>query len=104
MSDISQDTVQRLDNEQIQVVLRALAKLTSRSPEELKPYVDELLVRLGVQKVTNQELASDSFYETATHEQWSAEFHRWIDSHKGEDIPVLSDQAMSRESIYPDRW
>lgn len=102
MSDISQNAIQSPDNEQIQLALRALAKLTSRSPEEIKPYIDELLARLGVQKV--DELTSASFYETATHEEWSAEFHQWIDSHKSEDIPVLSDEAMSRESIYPDRW
>ena len=44
-----------------------------------------------------------SFYETSTHEEWLAEFHNWVDSHKGKDIPVLSDEAMIRESMYPDR-
>lgn len=101
MSDISQNAIQSPDNEQIQLALGALAKLTSRSPEEIKPYIDELLARLGVQKADEP---TASFYETATHEEWSKEFHQWIDSHKGEDIPVLSEEAMSRESIYPDRW
>lgn len=104
MSDLSQDTAISSDDEQIQVALGALAKLTSRSPEELKPYVYELLASVKEQKSTNDDLASASFYETATHEEWSAEFHQWIDSHKEEDIPVLSEQAMSRESMYPDRW
>ena len=55
-----------------------------------------------VSQDTVQSSDSDSFYETATHEEWSAEFHQWINSHRGEDIPVLNDEAMSRESIYPD--
>ena len=30
-----------------------------------------------------------------------AHLHAWVDSHNP-DTPVLSDEAMSRESIYPD--
>ncbi len=50
------------------------------------------------------DVPQDHFFETSTDEEWLAEFHKWVDSHKGKDIPVLSDDAMSRESIYPDRW
>ena len=34
--------------------------------------------------------------------EWARQFDAWVDSHD-RDTPVLSDEAMSRESIYPDR-
>lgn len=34
--------------------------------------------------------------------EWARQFRAWADSHNPA-IPVLSDEAMSRESIYPDR-
>ncbi len=36
-----------------------------------------------------------------TKEEWLAEFHEWINSHAGQTV-VLSDEAMSRDSIYAD--
>ncbi len=33
--------------------------------------------------------------------EWARQFREWADSHDP-NIPVLSDEAMSRESIYPD--
>lgn len=40
-----------------------------------------------------------SFYETATTEEWINHFKEWADKHS-KDSPVLSDYAVSRESIY----
>jgi hypothetical protein len=34
--------------------------------------------------------------------EWAREFRAWANSHNP-NTPVLSDEAMSRESIYPDR-
>lgn len=34
--------------------------------------------------------------------EWARQFDAWVDSHDPQ-TPVLSDEAMSRESIYPDR-
>jgi len=34
-------------------------------------------------------------------EEWGRQFRAWADNHDPK-IPVLSDEAMSRESIYPD--
>jgi hypothetical protein len=34
-------------------------------------------------------------------EEWARQFDAWVDSHNP-DTPALSDEAMSRESIYPD--
>lgn len=100
MSQI-QDT-SNLHSQELKQVIDALSKITSRPPEEIKPYLNELLDRLSQKKETDS--ASASFYTTSTHEEWLAEFHRWVDSHKEENIPVLSDDAMSRESMYPDRF
>jgi hypothetical protein len=33
--------------------------------------------------------------------EWARQFDVWVDSHDP-NTPVLSDEAMSRESIYPD--
>jgi uncharacterized protein (DUF1778 family) len=34
-------------------------------------------------------------------QEWARHFDAWVDSHKP-NVPVLSDEAMSREGIYPD--
>lgn len=36
-------------------------------------------------------------------EEWVSRFMAWTQSHAGRNLPVLSDEAMSRESIYADR-
>lgn len=100
MSQIPQNSPHQ-DSPDIEQVMGALSKITNRSPEEIKPYVDELLKRLTLQE---DSFDSASFSETSTHEEWSAEFHQWIDSYKNRHIPVLSEEAMSRESMYSDRW
>lgn len=35
-------------------------------------------------------------------EAWETEFDDWVSSFP--DTPLLSDEAISRESMYPDRW
>lgn len=35
-------------------------------------------------------------------EAWEDEFDAWISSFP--DTPLLSDEAVSRDSMYPDRW
>ena len=39
--------------------------------------------------------------DVALPEEWARQFDAWVDSHNP-DTPALSDEAMSRESIYPD--
>lgn len=34
--------------------------------------------------------------------QWEGEFEAWVMSFP--ETPLLSDEAISRESMYPDRW
>ena len=102
MNTLSQDTSTPDSSQELEKIVGALSKMTSRSPEEIKPHLEALIDRLNQTK--EDDLAASSFYVTSTHEQWLAEFHEWLDSHKGKNIPVLSEEAMSRESMYPDRW
>ena len=45
--------------------------------------------------------ASIAHLQKTDPEEWARRFRAWADSHDP-NIPVLSDEAMSRESIYPD--
>jgi hypothetical protein len=38
-----------------------------------------------------------------TPEEWVCEFKEWTESHRGLNLPILSDEHISRESIYADR-
>ncbi len=51
-----------------------------------------------VQRATS----SEPFYKTATPEEWTAAFSEWAASHP-RNAPLLSDEAVSRESMYADR-
>ena len=50
----------------------------------------------------HQESQERPFYETATPEEKAKAFRQWAESHVSES-PVLSDEAISRESIYGER-
>ncbi|WP_034936301.1 hypothetical protein [Gloeocapsa sp. PCC 73106] len=43
------------------------------------------------------------FYETATTEERAKAFLEWAESHRGMNMPHLSDEDISRESIYGER-
>ncbi|MDY6804986.1 MAG: hypothetical protein SXA11_14435 [Cyanobacteriota bacterium] len=51
---------------------------------------------------TSQEGQKRPFYETATSTEWAKEFREWAESHP-RNSPSLSDEAISRESIYAER-
>lgn len=38
-----------------------------------------------------------------TPEEWVAEFKTWVRSHANEDLPLLPDEAISRDFIYRER-
>jgi hypothetical protein len=42
-------------------------------------------------------------YDSMTPEQWIKEFEEWLDSHDHITAPPLSDETISRESIYRER-
>lgn len=50
----------------------------------------------------NEPPTSIAHLQKTNPKEWARHFDAWVDSHR-RDIPVLSDEGMSRESIYPDR-
>jgi hypothetical protein len=82
--------------EDLAAIVEALAKITSKTPEEVKPHLDLMLERLV-------QTENPPFYETATPQEWVQAFHEWVESHRDLNLPPLSDEAISRESIYGER-
>jgi hypothetical protein len=60
--------------------------------------VEQWILKLVEQSV---QPASIAHLQRTDPEEWARQFRAWADSHDP-NIPVLSDEAMSRESIYPD--
>ncbi len=83
--------------EDIEVITQVLVRITNRTPEQIKPYLDAMLEHLAAPQQERP------FYETATAEEWSVAFREWVNSHRGLNFPPLSDEAISRESIYGER-
>jgi uncharacterized membrane-anchored protein len=88
--------LQQTHQQDIQTITQVLAKITNRTPAQIKPLLDAMLKRLI-------EPQQRPFYETATPTEWSIAFQEWVDSHRTLNLPTLSDEAISRESIYGDR-
>lgn len=82
---------------------KRLAEKAKKKGLNLKTYV-EVFIEDKLEDETDDETEEKPFYETATREEWLAEFYRWIDSHKTKDYPVLLDEAYDRGSIYEDRF
>lgn len=51
---------------------------------------------------TLEEVKERPFYETATPQEWAKAFREWAETDRG-NMPYLSDEAISRETIYGDR-
>ncbi len=49
------------------------------------------------------EIRQKHFQETATPQEWISAFREWVESHQNLNLPSLSDEAISRESIYGER-
>lgn len=81
--------------EDLAALVQALASMTNRTLSEVKPHFDTMLERLI-------HIEDRPFYETATPQEWVKAFHEWAASHES-NSPCLSDEAISRESIYGER-
>lgn len=80
---------------------------------ELKPEVEERIIAeakargLSVEDYIQQEL--EAKVRTAErpkqmpYEEWLREFNEWVNSHDYIKAPPLSDEAISRETIYRER-
>ena len=62
----------------------------------------EDVLEIGVGTIRQRLQAVSPAANTLSAEEWSRAFHAWADSHPT-DTPLLSDEAISRESIYGDR-
>lgn len=99
MNQIPQNTFAP-DSQKFEQIISALSKITSRSPEEIKPHLERFLSELS----SKPDVSKNHFFETATDDEWISAFRDWSESHKAKKLPVLTEEAMSRESMYPDRW
>ena len=80
---------------------------------ELKPEVEERISAeakargLSVEDYIQQELEakvrSPQTHEQMPHKEWLRMFNEWLNSHDYIKAPALSDEAISRESIYRER-
>jgi hypothetical protein len=89
--------LEQVHSQDIETSTFLLAKISKRSPSEIKPHLDTMLEQLV------QPESERPFYETATPQEWVAAFQAWVESHRGLNLPTLSDEAISRESIYGER-
>ncbi len=76
-------------------------------PQVEQAYLEEARARgLSLDVLVRDVLLERQPFLTAadlTPEQWVDEFRAWVHSHSGDDFPVLSDEAISREFIYQER-
>lgn len=81
--------------EEIAAVSLIVSKITNCSVEEVQPHLETMLCSLIKPKSLNIPNTSSS--------KRAREFREWVESHKDMNLPVLSDEAISRESIYGER-
>ena len=85
------DKFESAHKEELEAITQVLVKITSRSPSEIKPHLDTMLERL---------IESDT---SRTPQERSRAFRQWVESHRGLNVSPLTDEAISRESIYGER-
>lgn len=78
--------------EELAEILLVLVKITSRTPEQIKPHLNQLLEGLVI-----------SPEQSIVPTQRRKAFQEWVESHRDLQLPLLDDQAISRESIYGER-
>lgn len=59
----------------------------------------EDVVEVGIEAIRQRLEANSDAANIMSHEEWSRRLHAWADSHPT-DTPLLSDEAVERESIY----
>jgi len=84
----------QLSPEQELVVGQAINAGLIRIPDDV--------VGIGVETIRQHLEARESESATLSAEEWSRQLHSWIRSHPA-TTPVLSDEAISRDSIYGTR-
>jgi hypothetical protein len=88
---------QESHKQDLETITQILADITNCNPEEIKPYLNIILTQL----VEPQQKRPVN--ENATPAEKMAAFQSWVESHRNLNLPNLSDEAVSRESIYGER-
>lgn len=76
-------------------LVESLAQIIQSLTPEEKRLLDEKMK-------LNSDNQERPFYETATPQERARAYREWAESHSP-DSPILSDEAISRESIYGER-
>ncbi len=64
-------------------------------------FVEDFLLNVVEEKVVEEKTGRTPALRLNP-EQWVEQFEAWADSFP--DAPLLPDEALSRENLYPDRW
>ncbi len=83
------------NREDLETVTHILSKITHLPSEQIKLCLHTLMENLI-------ELQEIPFHTKAAPEEWSQCFSAWVEGHRALGLPLLSDEAISRESIYGD--
>lgn len=97
-----------------QQLIQEIAELPSEALLELRQFIDYLRYKssqkpsISESRTINKDTEVSStpdrpFYDTATSEEWTRAFLEWTESHRSMNYPLVSDEAISRESIYGER-
>jgi len=78
-------------------LVESLAQIIDTLTDEEKSLLEE-----KVKQTRLKDQNKRPFYETATPKEWIQAFETWAERHPG-NTPFLSDEAISRESIYGER-
>jgi hypothetical protein len=82
-------------------------ELSEEKAASLKAQADAqgLTIERWLEQIAEQHVqpVSIAHLQKTNPNEWARQFDAWVDSHDP-NTPVLSDEAMSRESIYPDRF
>lgn len=84
--------LQQAHKQELETIFTALAKLANLPIEQIEAYFKMLLAQL-----LNPEERVNPL------NQRSRAFGEWVESHRGMNLPTLSDEAISRETIYGER-
>ncbi len=83
------------NREDLETITHILSRITHLPSEQIKPCLHAFMENLI-------ELQETPFHAGAAPEEWLQRFSAWVEGHRGLGFPLLSDEAISRESIYGD--
>jgi UPF0288 family protein (methanogenesis marker protein 3) len=85
----------------LEIITQVLVKITSRSPDNIEPYLDTMLERLITleQEAATTEDHSSNLQQKKPFDsrQWQADMNALA---QRVELPVLPEEAFTRESIY----